>query len=96
MRFALAMFCLFACGASALAQAGVSNQRDMYGNIVRDTGRYPARGVNRGPINNGPISSRRPSHRRAILARTGSVWVANVTPQRPTTRSYFFQVLRKR
>ena len=25
--------------------------------------------------------ARRPSHRRAILARTGSVWVANVTPQ---------------
>ena len=57
MRFALAMFCLFACGTSALAQSGVSNQRDTYGNITRDTGTYPARGVNRGPINNGPINS---------------------------------------
>jgi hypothetical protein len=57
MRFTLAMFCLFACGTSALAQSGVSNQRDMYGNINRDTGTYPARGVNRGPINNGPINN---------------------------------------
>jgi hypothetical protein len=57
MRFALAMFCLFACGTSALAQSGVSNPRDTYGNITRDAGTYPARGVNRGPINNGPINS---------------------------------------
>jgi hypothetical protein len=57
MRFTLAMFCLFACGTSALAQSGVSNQRDMYGNINRDTGTYRARGVNRGPINNGPINN---------------------------------------
>ena len=57
MRFILAMLCVFACGASALAQSGVSNQRDMYGNITRDTGTYPARGVNRGPINNGPINN---------------------------------------
>jgi hypothetical protein len=57
MRFSLAMFCLFAYGTSALAQSSVSNQRDTYGNIIRDTGTYPARGVNRGPINNGPINS---------------------------------------
>jgi hypothetical protein len=57
MRFTLPMFCLFACGTSALAQSGVSNQRDMYGNSIRDTGTYPARGVNRGPINNGPINN---------------------------------------
>jgi hypothetical protein len=56
MRLTLAMFCLLACGTSALAQSGVSNQRDMYGNNNRDTGTYPARGVNRGPINNGPIN----------------------------------------
>ena len=57
MRFSLAMFCLFACDTSALAQSGVSHQRDTYGNIIRDTGTYPARGVNRGPINNGPINN---------------------------------------
>jgi hypothetical protein len=58
MRFTLAtMFCLFACGTSASAQSGLSNQRDTYGNIIRDTGTYPARGVNRGPVNNGPISN---------------------------------------
>jgi hypothetical protein len=57
MRFALAIFCLFACGTSALAQSGVSSQRDRYGNVNRDTGTYPARGVSRGPINNGPINN---------------------------------------
>jgi hypothetical protein len=57
MRFSLAMFCLFACGTSALAQSGVSHQRDAYGNIIRDSGTYPARGVNRGPINNGQINN---------------------------------------
>jgi hypothetical protein len=42
---------------SALAQTGVSNQRDMYGNLVRDGSSYSARGVNQGPQNNGPVRS---------------------------------------
>jgi hypothetical protein len=57
LRFTLAIYYLFACGSSALAQYGVSNQRDMYGNIVRDTGSYTSRAVNQGPINQGPINS---------------------------------------
>ena len=57
MRYALAIFCLLACGTSALAQYGVSNTRDAYGNIVRDTGAYRARGINQGPANNGPINN---------------------------------------
>jgi hypothetical protein len=54
LRFTLAIYYLFACGSSALAQYGVSNQRDMYGNIVRDTGSYTSRAVNQGPINSAP------------------------------------------
>jgi hypothetical protein len=42
---------------SALGQAGVSNQRDMYGNLVRDGSNYSARGVNQGPQNNGAVRS---------------------------------------
>jgi hypothetical protein len=57
MRFTLAFFYLLACGASAQAQSGVSNARDAYGNIVRDTGAYRMRGINQGPANNGPINS---------------------------------------
>jgi hypothetical protein len=55
MRFPLTVICLIACGTSAGAQSGVSNQRNMYGNIVRDTGSYAPNGVNQGPVNNGPI-----------------------------------------
>ena len=54
MRFMLAIFCLFAGATSALAQSGVSNQRDMYGNLVRSTGTYSPRGINQGPVNHGP------------------------------------------
>jgi hypothetical protein len=58
MKYMLAFFlCMIACTTAALAQYGVSNQRDMYGNIVRDPGAAPARGVNQGPTNNGPINS---------------------------------------
>ena len=55
MKFGLVIFCLLACGASAVAQSGVSNQRDARGNLVHDTGGYSASGVNQGPVNNGPI-----------------------------------------
>ena len=57
MRFMLAIFCLFAGATSALAQPGVSNQRDMYGNLVRSTGTYSPRGINQGPVNNGPVAT---------------------------------------
>ena len=59
MRFTLAMIALMACGSSvsspALAQSGISNQRDRYGNIVRDGGTTSPGGVNQGPTNNGSI-----------------------------------------
>ena len=59
MRFTLAIFCMFACGTSALAQYGVSNARDGNGNLIRNTGMNPVRGSNQAPGNNlnGPISN---------------------------------------
>jgi len=57
MRLALAFFCLVACGSSAMAQYGVSNARDGYGNLIRDTGTNPGRNINQGPVNNGPIAN---------------------------------------
>ena len=55
MKYRLAILSLIAFAGPALAQSGVSNQRNMYGNIVRDNGPYAANGVNQGPVNNGPI-----------------------------------------
>lgn len=54
MRFILAMFCLIACAHSASAQYGVSNQRDAYGNLARNSGTSPG-AVNQGTPNNGAI-----------------------------------------
>jgi hypothetical protein len=65
---------LTACGHSALAQSGISNQRDAYGNLVRDTGAYSRRGVNQGPINIGPIRSapaQPPTGNIRLSGRTG-------------------------
>ena len=58
MRFTLAVFCLLACGTSALAQQyGVSNARDAYGNLVRNKGvnQTPPDNVSR-PINTAPAA----------------------------------------
>jgi hypothetical protein len=55
MRFTFAMIALIACGGSALAQSGISSQRDRYGNLVRDGGTTAPGGVNQGPPNNGAI-----------------------------------------
>jgi hypothetical protein len=57
MRYAFAFFCLIACCGSAWAQYGISNQRDMYGNLPRDRGASSQTGINQGPTNNGPIRS---------------------------------------
>lgn len=59
MRFTLAMVCMFACAASALAQNGITNTRDGSGNLVRNTGMNPVRGSNQAPGNNptGAITS---------------------------------------
>jgi hypothetical protein len=59
MRFTLAFFCICACAASALAQNGITNTRDGYGNLVRNTGMNPVRGSNQAPGNNpnGAITS---------------------------------------
>jgi hypothetical protein len=57
MRFVLAIFCVFACATSVLAQYGISNARDDNGNLIRNTGMNPVRGSNQPPVNNlnGPI-----------------------------------------
>jgi hypothetical protein len=58
LRLTLAILTFIGCcGDAALAQSGVSNQRDMYGNVVRDGSAYQPRGVNQGPTNNGLINS---------------------------------------
>jgi hypothetical protein len=59
MRFILAIFYVIACGHPASAQSGVSNQRDMYGNRVRDSGTSPG-GVNQGTPSNGAIRNTPP------------------------------------
>ena len=55
MKTTITIVFLLAGAGSALGQTGVSNQRDMYGNLVRDGSNYSARGVNQGPQNNGPV-----------------------------------------
>jgi hypothetical protein len=57
MRLVLAIFCVLACATSALAQYSISNARDGNGNLIRNTGTNPVRGISQGPINNGPINS---------------------------------------
>jgi len=57
VKSALVIVCLLVCGAPAVAQSGVSNQRDQRGNLVRDNGGYSTTGVNQGPVNNGPIKN---------------------------------------
>lgn len=57
MKTTIAIVFLLAGAGSALAQSGVSTQRDMYGNLVRDGSSYSARGVNQGPQNNGAVRS---------------------------------------
>jgi hypothetical protein len=50
---------MFACGAPAFAQYGISNTRDGNGNIVRNNGMNPLRSSKPAPVNdpNGPINS---------------------------------------
>lgn len=55
MKTTIAIVFLLAGAGSALAQSGVSTQRDMYGNLVRDGGSYAPRGVNQGPQNIGSV-----------------------------------------
>jgi hypothetical protein len=57
MKSTITIVFLLVGAGSALGQTGVSNQRDMYGNLVRDGSNYQARGVNQGPQNNGPVGS---------------------------------------
>lgn len=73
MKIRLAILCLIAFSTPALAQYGISNQRDMYGNIVRNNGTYSSSGVNQGPVNNGPIRNApaQPSVTNAGTASTG-------------------------
>lgn len=55
MKFGLALLFFVACISAALAQYGVSNQRDRYGNLIRNGGPYSDRGVNQGPVNHGAV-----------------------------------------
>jgi hypothetical protein len=56
MKFRLAILWLIIFGSSALAQYGVSNQRDMYGNLLHDGGATSPTGINQStPNNNGAI-----------------------------------------
>lgn len=62
MKLRIAILCLLTIsGSPALAQYGVSNQRDSYGNLVRNTGTLPQTGVNEstpnssGAIRNAPV-----------------------------------------
>lgn len=73
MKIRLAILCLIALSTPALAQYGISNQRDMYGNIVRNNGSYSSTGVNQGPVNNGPIRNApaQPSVSNTGIANTG-------------------------
>jgi hypothetical protein len=82
MRFTLAIFCMFACGTSAMAQYGVSNARDGNGNLIRNTGMNPARGFSQGPANylgpasnlNGPITNAPgPTPRAKAGANNGAI-----------------------
>lgn len=59
MRFTLAIICIFACAAPAVAQNGITNTRDSAGNLVRNTGMNPVRGSNQASGNNpnGAITS---------------------------------------
>ena len=54
MKVTLVFLSLIAITHPALAQSGVSNQRDMYGNLVRNGGTV-SRGVNQSIPNNGAI-----------------------------------------
>jgi hypothetical protein len=53
--FGIAVVCSTACSGTAPAQSGISNQRDRYGNLVRDGGITSPGAVNQGPTNNGAI-----------------------------------------
>jgi hypothetical protein len=55
MKTITAIVFLLVGAGSALGQTSVSNQRDMYGNLVRDGSGYAPRGVNQGPQNNGLV-----------------------------------------
>jgi hypothetical protein len=54
MKVTLAFLLLLILGDPALAQSGVSNQRDMYGNLPRNGG-AASTGVNQSVPNNGAI-----------------------------------------
>lgn len=54
MKSTLAVLSLIIFCNPALAQSGISNQRDMYGNLVRNSGTAPG-GVNQGAPSNGAI-----------------------------------------
>jgi hypothetical protein len=59
MKFAFSILCMFACSTSAHAQYGVSNERDGYGNLIRNNGMNQLRTSPQAPRNNpnGPITN---------------------------------------
>ena len=71
MKTATTIVFLLVGASSALGQT-ISNQRDMYGNLVRDGSNYAPRGVNQGPQNNGSIRSMPTRPATANVGRTQS------------------------
>jgi hypothetical protein len=76
MKFLVALVLVVGFSLSASAQSGVVARRDASGNLVRDNGPYSPRGVNQGPVNNGPIrtaptqpSTAGAGHNRTIIRR---------------------------
>jgi len=57
MKIFTVVVCLLSGMSAAFAQTGVSNQRDKYGNLIRNNGDYSTRGLNQGPSNNGSTRS---------------------------------------
>jgi hypothetical protein len=102
MRFTLAIFCMFACGTSAMAQYGVSNARDGNGNLIRNTGMNPVRGFSQGPAQTRLARLRGQSQVRITVQSGSARYRSSIgcelteSGQFLTTRSSIFQVRRKR
>lgn len=52
IRVGVAIACLLGCVGPASAQYGVSNARDGFGNLIRDTGANSIRNLPQPPVNN--------------------------------------------
>lgn len=60
IKVGIGVLCLLGCVSSANAQYGVSNARDGYGNLIRDTGTNSIRNLPQPPVNNNSRPERTP------------------------------------